>query len=60
MHAQCELMNVSQEPLSHTMKAEPTAHGAFECRSHLQLQQSPITSSHDLLHQAIPVSSHTS
>jgi len=50
---------VFEECLSYTTKGEAVAQGAFECGSHLWLQLSPTTSSHDPLHQAIPVSGHT-
>lgn len=59
MRAQCELMNTPEEHLSYTMKGEAIAQGAFECGSHLWLQLSPITSSHDPLHHLIPISDHT-
>lgn len=45
--------------LSCTTKGEAVVQGAFERGSHLRLQLSPITSSHDPLHQATPVSGHT-
>lgn len=41
------------------MKGEAIVQGAFECGSHLRLQLSPIASSHDPLHQAVPISGHT-
>lgn len=45
--------------LSHRTKGEATAQGAFERGPHLQLQLSPTTSSHDPLHQKIPISGRT-
>lgn len=46
-------MNVATEHLSYVMKGEAIVQGAFECESHLWLQLSLTTSSHDPPYQAV-------